>query len=93
MFRKEQKTLQPYKHFARWVITAVLILTILAGCASSNILDTGPSTEDLAEIDYTPLQRDDWEVSTPEEQGVDPEHLWQSCITMLRNWIPCTAYW
>jgi CubicO group peptidase (beta-lactamase class C family) len=51
----------------------VLFLSILAGCDSSNILDTGPSAEELAAVDYTPLQRDDWEVSTPEEQGLDPE--------------------
>ncbi|MEJ2487530.1 MAG: serine hydrolase, partial [Anaerolineales bacterium] len=53
----------------------VLILSILAGCDSSNILDTSPSDEELAAVEYTPLQRDDWEVSTPEEQGLDPELL------------------
>jgi CubicO group peptidase (beta-lactamase class C family) len=73
MFYKEQNSVKPYKHPARWVIISVLILSILAGCDSSNILDTSPSAEELAEVDYTPLQRDDWEVSTPEEQGLDPE--------------------
>jgi CubicO group peptidase (beta-lactamase class C family) len=42
----------------------ILILSILGGC--------GPSIEDLAAVDYTPLARDDWPVSTPEEQGLDP---------------------
>jgi CubicO group peptidase (beta-lactamase class C family) len=42
----------------------ILILSILGGC--------GPSIEDLAAVDYTPLGRDDWPVSTPEEQGLDP---------------------
>ena len=40
------------------------ILSILAGC--------GPSTEDLEAVEYTPLPGDDWEVSTPAEQGLDP---------------------
>ena len=68
MFDKEQNSVKPYKHSARWVIIAVLILSILAGCDSSN-----PSAEELAAVDYTPLQRDDWDVSTPEEQGLDSE--------------------
>ena len=43
----------------------ILILSTLVGC--------GPTTEDLAAVDYTPLPGDDWEISTPEEQGLDPE--------------------
>jgi CubicO group peptidase (beta-lactamase class C family) len=43
---------------------AILILSILVAC--------GPSIEDLNAIDYTPLVRDDWPVSTPKEQGLDP---------------------
>ncbi|MGD8406170.1 MAG: serine hydrolase, partial [Anaerolineales bacterium] len=73
MEHKEKTSQNPYKHSARWVIIAVIILSILAGCDSSNILDTSPTTEELTEVDYTPLQRDDWEVSTPNEQGLDPE--------------------
>jgi CubicO group peptidase (beta-lactamase class C family) len=38
---------------------------MLAGC--------GPSVADLEAVDYAPLPGDDWEVSTPEEQGLDPE--------------------
>jgi hypothetical protein len=45
--------------------SAILILSMLIGC--------GPSTEELEEVDYTPLQKHDWEVSTPEEQGLDSE--------------------
>jgi CubicO group peptidase (beta-lactamase class C family) len=44
-----------------------LILSILEGC--------GPSQADLAKIDYAPIQRDDWKVSTPAEQGLDPMHV------------------
>jgi len=32
----------------------------------------GPSAQDLEAVDYTPLPGEDWEVSTPEEQGLDP---------------------
>jgi CubicO group peptidase (beta-lactamase class C family) len=42
----------------------LLILSMLVGC--------GPSTEDLKAVDYTPLTGDDWKVSTPAEQGLDP---------------------
>ncbi|MCB9423142.1 MAG: serine hydrolase [Ardenticatenaceae bacterium] len=41
----------------------ISILFLLAGCA--------PSAADLTVVDYTPLVRDDWPVSTPEEQGLD----------------------
>jgi CubicO group peptidase (beta-lactamase class C family) len=37
---------------------------MVAGC--------GPSTGVLEAIDYTPLPNDDWQVSTPAEQGLDP---------------------
>jgi CubicO group peptidase (beta-lactamase class C family) len=31
-----------------------------------------PRTEELEAVDYTPLPGDDWKVSTPPEQGLDP---------------------
>jgi CubicO group peptidase (beta-lactamase class C family) len=43
----------------------LLILSSLSGCG-------GPSTEELAAVDYASLVRDDWAVSTPAEQGLDP---------------------
>ena len=67
MEHKDQKSMKPFIHSARWVMLTVLLLSIVSGCESS------PSDEELAEVDYTPLQRDDWVVSTPEEQGLDPE--------------------
>jgi len=42
----------------------LLILSILAGC--------GPSSNELEAVDYTPLPGDDWQLSTPAEQGLDP---------------------
>jgi CubicO group peptidase (beta-lactamase class C family) len=46
---------------------AILILSMLVGCGPS-----GPSTEDLKAVEYTPLPGDGWGVSTPAEQGLDP---------------------
>jgi len=37
---------------------------MLVGC--------GPSAADLEAVNYTPLPGDDWKVSTPAEQGLDP---------------------
>jgi CubicO group peptidase (beta-lactamase class C family) len=45
--------------------SAILFLSILVGC--------GPSPADLATVDYTPLSGSDWEISTPDEQGLDPD--------------------
>jgi CubicO group peptidase (beta-lactamase class C family) len=42
----------------------VLTVFIMLGC--------GCCTWDLDLVDYTPLPGDDWEVSTPEEEGLDP---------------------
>jgi len=52
------------QHSFLLIISAILVLSILVGC--------GPSTEDLEAVDYTPLMSDDWKVSTPEAQGLDP---------------------
>jgi len=36
------------------------------------VVGRGPGTEDLEAVEYTPLPGDDWKVSTPAEQGMDP---------------------
>ena len=43
----------------------MLVSATLTGCG-------GPSAEELAAVDYAPLVLDDWAVSTPEEQELDP---------------------
>lgn len=50
----------------RWqaLIVPLTILGFLVGC--------GPSPEALAAVDYTPLSGEDWPISTPEAQGLDP---------------------
>jgi CubicO group peptidase (beta-lactamase class C family) len=45
----------------------VLTLSMLAGCGPG-----APPIEELRAVDYAPLSWNDWEVSTPEEQGLDP---------------------
>lgn len=55
---------KPFTNYLINITFTILILSTLVAC--------GPSTEDLNSIDYTPLVRDDWPVSTPEEQGLDP---------------------
>ena len=53
------------RHSVLIVASAILILSMLVGC--------GPSTEDLEAVEYTPLPVEDWRVSTPAEQGLDPK--------------------
>ena len=36
------------------------------------IVSCEPSPEDLGAVEFMPLTRDDWEISTPAEQGLDP---------------------
>jgi CubicO group peptidase (beta-lactamase class C family) len=53
------------RQYSLLIITIVLLVMLaLASCS--------PSTEDLLAVDYTPLPGDDWEVSTPAEQGLEP---------------------
>ena len=43
----------------------ISILFLLVGC--------GPSASELETVNYTPQSGNKWELSTPEEQGLDPE--------------------
>jgi CubicO group peptidase (beta-lactamase class C family) len=53
-----------YLHFFLQLSAAALLLLGLAGC--------NPSAEDADIASYAPLAGDDWYVSTPSEQGLDP---------------------
>jgi len=55
---------QGRQYFPLLMTGVILVLSMLVGC--------GPSTEDLEAVEYTPLPGDDWKISTPEEQGLDP---------------------
>jgi hypothetical protein len=62
----------------------------LAGC--------GPSAADLEAVDYTQLPGADWQVSTPAEQGLDPDLVAKLLqrfengefvrLDGIREWIP-----
>ena len=54
-----------------WRPYSLLTIAILLLIRSA-IPGSGPRIDDLSAVDYTPLIRDDWEVSTPAEQGLDP---------------------
>ena len=41
-----------------------LLLALAAAC--------GPSAAELARVDYTPIPAGDWEISTPDAEGLDP---------------------
>jgi len=69
MTNKEKESTKGRQHTSLLITSAILILSILI---SSGLVGCGPLTEDLEAVDYTPLPGDDWEVSTPEAQGLDP---------------------
>ena len=56
--------LKKYQHTFLLIASAILALSILVGAS--------PRTEDLEAVEYTPLPGEDWKVSTPAEQGLDP---------------------
>ena len=57
------RTSKHYQIFLIEFTCAILILIIVVACS--------PSLEDLNSVDYTPFAREEWPVSTPEEQGLD----------------------
>jgi len=61
---KNKMTKQLYSLFR--IISTIVIVSMLVGCG-------GPSAAEFETVDYTPITRDEWPVSTPEEQGLDPE--------------------
>ena len=50
-----------------------LLLLLLMAATLMFFTGCGPSVDDLASVDYTPIEREDWEISTPEDEGIDPE--------------------
>ncbi|MEJ2571509.1 MAG: serine hydrolase [Anaerolineales bacterium] len=55
----------PRRYLLLTITSTVVILSVLVGC--------GPSRAELDAVDYAPTSRDLWPVSTPEEQGLDPD--------------------
>ena len=56
--------LKKYQHTFLLIASVILTLSILVGAS--------PRNEDLEAFEYTPLPGEDWKVSTPAEQGLDP---------------------
>ncbi|MGD8865951.1 MAG: serine hydrolase [Anaerolineales bacterium] len=55
------------------IVTLMLIVASLSGCDDAAETEPGLSTEEtVLKAEYRPLPGDDWEVSTPGEQGLDP---------------------
>lgn len=50
---------------SRLVAVFVVLSLMIAAC--------GPSAAELASVDYAPVTEGEWPVSTPEEQGLDPD--------------------
>ena len=59
------------KFYFNWRQYSLLIIAIVLLVISA-LPGSGPSIEDLLAVDYTPLPGDDWDVSAPAEQGLDP---------------------
>jgi len=67
------------------ITSLILVLSMLVGCDNSPPFEAGSSPEELKTVDYAPLQGDDWQASTPGEQGLDPallEELYQEAAEM-----------
>ncbi|MGD8807424.1 MAG: serine hydrolase, partial [Chloroflexota bacterium] len=65
MHTKKEYPAQGYYRSLLVLMGVILVLSVLVGC--------GPSAEELEAVDYTPPPNDEWDVSTPEEQGLDPK--------------------
>ncbi len=58
------------QHSFPLITRVILILSMLVGWCF--LIGCSPRSEDLETFEYTPLPGDDWKVSTPTEQGLDP---------------------
>lgn len=57
----------PLRAGAVGLLPLLVLALLLAACGG------GPSPEELAAVDYAPIDDGEWPVSTPAEQGMDPE--------------------
>jgi CubicO group peptidase (beta-lactamase class C family) len=64
MINKLRSPIKQHRHPAILLFGVILPLLILVGCGLSSV--------DLEAVDYAPLDRNDWEVSTPAEEGLNP---------------------
>lgn len=64
------RVMKAHRRVVLFLVGLSLTLSALVGCNS-------PSADELASVDYTPAPGGDWEVSTPETQGLDPTRVAQ----------------
>jgi len=72
----------------RWIATGLVLIAgvlVLSGCLP-------PSEEDLAAVNYIPSPGGDWEVSTPEAEGLNPL-LVAELYYNARRWRPSADSW
>lgn len=67
--KAEYSIKRPRYSFSK-LTSVILILFILI---ASSLVGCSPSLEELESVDYIPLSRDDWQVSTPVGQSLDPK--------------------
>jgi CubicO group peptidase (beta-lactamase class C family) len=72
MMTKDKFTGKRVQNTLLLLTCVILLLAMLVGCSSSSSFETGAPAEELAAVDYTPLPSDNWDLSTPQEQGLDP---------------------
>ncbi len=73
MFMKSNSIHKKRQNAVQILTIIILVFSmLLAGCDSSTSIGTSSEIEELEVVDYSPQTRDDWKVSTPAEQGIDP---------------------
>jgi CubicO group peptidase (beta-lactamase class C family) len=55
---------------AKWLVLVVLAVGVTG--LTLMLVRRGPSARELAAVEYAPLPGDDWKVSTPADEGLDP---------------------
>jgi len=68
MLDRIRRFLSVHFHWRPYFLLIVVVVLLVVSALPSS----GPPIDDLLAVDYTPVTRDDWEVSTPEAQGLDP---------------------
>jgi len=57
---------------ARVLSLRTVAIVLVACCALLLIVGCEPSLDDLEAVDYAPIADLDWDISTPEAEGLDP---------------------
>jgi CubicO group peptidase (beta-lactamase class C family) len=66
----ENKPTKGYQYTLLFILSVIALISMLTGCDASNEEEVPANT---ASVEYEPLPGDDWNLSTPAEQGLDPD--------------------